>query len=110
MSPDLKARQLLMSAHLYYDRDSPVLSDADFDALCMEVFECWDELSEFRQWQLGDDPVDIVTTACHVFLTQSTIGGAEAWHEAEIGHAPEKPYTFKEKGTREGALFTNISG
>lgn len=110
MSPDLKARMVLMSAHLYYDRDSPILSDAEFDALCLEVFEVWDELSEFRQWQLGEDPVDIVTTAHHVFITEATVGGAEAWHLAEIGHAPERPYTFHEKGTKDGARFATISG
>lgn len=110
MSPDLKARQVLMSAHLYYDRDSPILSDAEFDALCLEVFEDWDELSEFRQWQLGEDPVDIVTTACHVFITEATVGGAEAWHIEKFGHAPEKPYRFNEKGTKDGARFATISG
>lgn len=99
-----------MSAHLYYDRDSPVLSDADFDTLCFDVYEGWDELDAFRQWQLGDDAEAILATACHVRITQAVIDGAESWHEAETGSRPEKPYRFKKKGTHEGCPYVGVSG
>lgn len=110
MTPDLKARKILMSAHLYYDRNCHVLTDGEFDSLCMEIFEEWDELDAFRQWQLGGDPIDIVTTACHVLITRATVGGAESWYESLNGHAPETPYQFHKKGTHEGCQYTTVSG
>jgi len=109
MSPDLKARRVLMSAHLYYDLGSPILSDSEFDALCFEVYEDWDQVSKFHQWQLGD-PVELVSSAHHVYLTELTVDAAAAWHISETGHAPQAPYAFKAKGIHEGASYTTISG
>lgn len=50
---DLKARRLLMSAYLYYQRASPVLTDDEYDLMAREVAAKWKSLPPQVQWQLG---------------------------------------------------------
>jgi hypothetical protein len=90
---DLMCRKILMSAHLYYDRSSPVLSDAEFDQLCETVVKNWDRLDSMRQWQLGDKN-DLKASGMHVKLTLQTVKGAEAWHMDVFGKLPESHYNF----------------
>lgn len=105
MSLDLKVKQILMSAHLYYDRGVSVLSDAEFDDLCIEVVDNWDELTAYQQWQLGD-PLDLVSTGCGVRLTRAAVGGAEAWYEKMTGKKIETPYEFWPDGESSDNLYS----
>ena len=118
MNPDLKARRLLMSAHLYYDRDSPVLSDSAYDALSDEVaneLEIVDLLGTCgidpaRLAQLGS-AAQVRASGSHMLLTRATVGGAEAWHLAETGHTVESPYVFSgKKDPILGIQFARIQG
>lgn len=118
MSPDLRARWLLMSAHLYYDRASPVLSDAEYDALServahdLEVGELLGEsgIDPVRERQLGT-PTQVRASGSHFRVTQATVGGAEHWHEDKMGHAPALPYAFEgEDDLIHGVLMAPIMG
>jgi hypothetical protein len=118
MTPDLKARRLLMSAHLYYDRDSPVLSDADYEALSdavaheLEIAELTGEsdIDPVRLAQLGSAD-QVRSSGFHLRLTQATVGGAEAWHLAETGEPVDTPYVFDgEEDPIHGVLFARVTG
>jgi len=88
MSPDLAARQVLMSCYLYYGCNCNVLDDAQYDAATRLVAERWSEIDPVRQFQLGS-PEKILTTGSHVKLTRYTICAAMAWHHQIVGHYPE---------------------
>ncbi|MEE9356596.1 MAG: hypothetical protein V3U75_13480 [Methylococcaceae bacterium] len=82
MTPDLAARQLLMSAYLYYRRDAPVLSDADNDWLSMYVVGNWDKIPERYKPLLLSNEKDytvLLTTTSHCRYTRQVEGGALAW-------------------------------
>ena len=86
MSPDLKARRVLMASWLYYEQGVSVISDAEFDQLCADVAEEleWNEamgecdIDPLRVFQLGTAE-ELRATGCHVWLTYSTVGGAISW-------------------------------
>lgn len=85
-----------MSSHLYYDRGSSVLADADYDALTELVASEWGSLSAFLQWQLGS-PAEILATGSGVKLTRLSISAAHQWHVDATGNAPALPYSFPRK-------------
>ena len=92
MTPDLKARRVLMASWLYYEQGVSVISDAEFDRLCQEVAEelewheatcppegpCECDIDPIRVFQLGTAE-ELRATGCHVWLTYSTVGGAISW-------------------------------
>lgn len=86
-SPDLAARCVLMSSYLYYRRDSPILSDAEYDALVDVVANGWEHLEPIRKWQL-ESPEAIRTTGHHVRVTRLTEAAACSWHIERTGHIP----------------------
>ncbi|MGC3025864.1 DNA ligase LigA-related protein [Burkholderia sp. DN3021] len=45
MTLNQKFVQYLMSSYLYYEEGRSVLSDTEFDALCKELLERWDEIT-----------------------------------------------------------------
>ena len=109
-SLDLKARKALMSAHLYYDLDSPILWDTEFDALCLELADRWDELSRLRQIMLGDDPVALRATGSHFQISRQTMGGARSWHNDLIGWTPDKHPAFVGEAHPEAKVFLQKIG
>jgi hypothetical protein len=90
-SADLAARLVLMSAYLYYERASPVLSDSEYDRLTDEVCSKWCELEPIRQWQLGN-PEELRATAHHSKITVLTEKAACAWYFDTYGRAPDLCY------------------
>lgn len=88
MDPDLIARRVVMSAFLYTELNSPVLSDADFDRSCQRVAERWQDVQPIRQWQLGS-PENILTTSQHVKITRQSLDAAVAWYKYEFPKRPE---------------------
>jgi len=98
MSPDLKARRVLMASWLYYEQGVSVISDAEFDALCRDVAEEleWHEamgecdIDPLRVFQLGTAE-ELRATGCHVWLTHSTVGGAISWWREVSGDAAWTP-------------------
>ncbi len=87
MTPDLAARRLLMSAHLYYDHSQPILSDAENDALAKYVSDHFDDLHPTRIWQLRNRKIILATTH-HVKLTTQTIEASHAWYYSVKGSWP----------------------
>ena len=91
MTPDLKARRVLMASWLYYEQSVSVITDAEFDRLCQEVADEleWGEamgecdIDPLRVFQLGTAE-ELRATGCHVWLTYATCGGAISWYR-EVG-------------------------
>lgn len=88
LKADLSARQLVMSAFLYYRLSSPVLTDAAYDKLSIKVAKAWDVLSPLRQWQLGS-PEDLQATGSHIKVTTMAMHGALAWLKAKRKGKPD---------------------
>ena len=84
---DLKARCVVMSCVLYYRYSAPILEDHEFDTLCNELADNWDQLSPFRQWQLGS-PDQIRASGFHVKVTVYAERGALAWHQSKLKCLP----------------------
>lgn len=104
-SADELAKKVIMSAYLYYVCGCSIWSDAEFDNACVKLSEDWDELSDVRKWELGEDPLDILSTACHVKMTMYTVASAGAWYREETGSLPEywpsyNPKEFSEEFKR----------
>jgi hypothetical protein len=81
-SLDLKCRMILMSAYLYYSRNESVLSDAENDALCVEVADRWAEVPERYKPlldPLNEGPDAIRATTSHCKYTAAVEGGALRW-------------------------------
>lgn len=108
-SIDLVARWVLVLSHLYYDRGVSLVDDATYDELCRQVYEHYDELTPFRQMQIGDREA-IRSTGMGVFLSWLTIAASErlAWgQEIELG-----PYAieFEYECEVTGCGLTTIRG
>ncbi|UFK26734.1 hypothetical protein [Roseobacter phage RDJL6] len=88
-SIDLKARQVIMAAWLYYEKNVSLVSDAEFDSLCQQVAgelewldamgEC--EIDPVRCVQLGSAD-ELRSSGFHIQVTQASIGGACAWYRS----------------------------
>lgn len=72
---DLWARLITIACYLYYHHDISIMSDGDFDKMCVEVADKWEELSPIRQWQLGS-PEELKATGYHVKITLAGIEAA----------------------------------
>lgn len=65
---DYKARMITVASYCYYRRDVSIMSDGDFDKMCQEVADNWDQLSDLRKFQL-DNADDIRSGGSHVKIT-----------------------------------------
>lgn len=79
---DLTARRVIMSSMLYYGLDTPILSDATFDAYCKTLADRWDDLLIIRQFCLGS-PDEIRSSGMHVKVTSAAEEGAISWLRRE---------------------------
>jgi len=88
MCPNLAARQVLMSAYLYYKRDESVLSDGENDALVVSVVNNWDKIEDRYKPLLLNDETDckvLLTSTFHCQYTKLVEGGALHWLEVKTG-------------------------
>ena len=69
MRPDLAARRIIIAAYLYYERASPIVSDAAYDQLSRFVADNFEWLEPIRQFQLGS-PREIRASGSHIKITQ----------------------------------------
>lgn len=76
MSPDRQARLIVIHSFLYYGLSHNIIADHEFDAMCQQAADEWDELSPLRQWQLGS-PSAIRATGFHCKITMAGIGACE---------------------------------
>jgi len=88
INPDLAARQLIMLAYLYYNRSSPLRSDAEYDELSRYVAERFDELEPIRKFQL-ESPEAILASGHHIKMTRQGERAALAWFQSETGKLPD---------------------
>lgn len=82
MNLDLIARKVLMSAYLYYHRDTCVVSDAENDAMCMNLYLNWKDVPQRYKPLLDPDNTDgevFLSTSCQCKFTRLVEGGAIAW-------------------------------
>lgn len=87
ISPDLAARRLMMAAFLYYQCDTPVLSDAENDELVKYVAHNWDYIP--AEYQERMDSADaILATTHHVMISRQTYDAALLWLFEETGEDP----------------------
>ena len=75
MTTDLAARKILVAAYIYYVLDDNIMSDDEYDKLSIYVADHWDELSEARQWALGDAE-STRASGSHFKFTMATVGSA----------------------------------
>lgn len=109
ISPEHAARLVLMSAFLYYELASPVLSDAGYDNLSQLVADRWDELSPMLKWQLGSKEA-IRSSGHHARLTRMTCGGAREWHKDVLGYYPQADQLEWRHGGLDGCMYATIKG
>ena len=78
MTLDLTARRVIVASALYYGLDTPMMPDAEYDALTVQLADNWDDLDGVRKWQLGSARA-IRASGNHVKLTQLAQGGVLGW-------------------------------
>ena len=88
MNLDHIARQVLMSAYLYYQRDENVLSDAENDNLVITLLNNWNDIPKRYLPLLDPDKIgveSIKATTHHCLYTRQVEGGALAWLKEKTG-------------------------
>jgi len=88
------ARWVLMLSHLYYDRNASLVDDDEFDAMCAEVADHYDELPEHEQVMLGD-PDELRHTGQGMTFSRLIVAQAQRL-ALDLGENPG-PYSFVEK-------------
>ena len=99
MTPDLKARKIVVASILYYSFNESMMADEKFDKLCVEVVEEWDQLPPLRQWQLGSAE-EIKASGFHIKATTLAVDSSISWlasHRANprIGKRVFSHYTWQ---------------
>lgn len=74
----LVARRVVMASIAYYGLDTPVMTDAHFDAYCKRLSSEWDDLNDLHKWKLGSAH-DIHTSGFHIHCTWADLGGLNSW-------------------------------
>ena len=88
--PDCAARRIICAAYLYYQRASPIISDAAYDQMSEYVAANWDWLEPIRQFQLGS-PRETRAGGSHIKITQMGEDAAIAKYMKKFGRAPGGP-------------------
>lgn len=74
---DHKASKLAVASLLYYGADQSYMTDADYDKMALEIAENWNQLSDFRKWQLIS-PENIKASGFRIKATLLTLSIANA--------------------------------
>lgn len=77
-SISLVSRLVILSSIAYYGLDTPLVTDAVFDAWCKRIHDEWDDLDPLTQWKLGD-PQSIHNSGFHIKCSDADLGGLTAW-------------------------------
>ena len=48
----------LMYSYLYYEKDSPIISDAEYDTICKRLHDEWDNIEHYHSYQHPNDVVE----------------------------------------------------
>lgn len=84
LSADYLARKVIVHSFLYYVLDAPVISDGEYDRLCLIVAKRWGELHADRQWALGS-PDQIRATGHHIKFSSHAVAAALNYHKYNTG-------------------------
>lgn len=55
MSPNLLLKHYLMHSYLYYIKDTPVISDHEYDLICRRLLERWDGVDHPHKYLTRED-------------------------------------------------------
>jgi hypothetical protein len=83
-------RRIIIASYLYYNRNSPIVSDAVFDESCKLVAYAWDFLSPIRKWQLGSEQ-ELLAGGSHIKVTRIGEAAAIAMHIKKFNRPPHGP-------------------
>lgn len=67
-SLDLCARLVVMASYFYYRFDCNMMSDSEFDSICVRLSENFDRLTPLRRFMLGD-ALSIRSSGYGVYVT-----------------------------------------
>ena len=70
----------LMSSYLYYEQDKSVLSDTDYDTLCLRLTQEWDDIEHVHKNLLDLDSLQ-AGTGYDVKYTQMIEMAALQWYD-----------------------------
>lgn len=77
-SLDLTARRAIATSIAYYSLETSIVDDHEFDKWCLRLYDEWDQLEDFRKWQLGD-ALSIRASGFHIKATERDLGGVAHW-------------------------------
>lgn len=89
----------LMSCYLYYEEGRSVLSDAEFDALCKELLERWDEITHRHKALITKEDLE-AGTGYAIKYPNIVIGAARHWWYASNPQVLESRKRLKTKKKR----------
>lgn len=95
-SPSLPSRFsiYLMSCYLYYEEDVHVLSDTQFDNLCKELLDHWDEFEHPHKHLITTEDLK-AGTGYAIKYPLMVIGAARQWYRSQMG-VSTKPFLGKQ--------------
>ena len=82
--PTVEANRLvpiyLMSSYLYYEQDKSILSDVDYDSVCLRLIQEWDDIEHVHKNLLDLDSLQ-AGTGYDVEYTQMIEMAALQWYD-----------------------------
>lgn len=99
MHPDLAARKVIIACYLYYNLNSPIISDHEYERLVKLVVSGWSELHPDRKWALGS-PESIAATGNGIKVSLQAIHAARReWCKHYLKTDSEGPWPYHGEGT-----------
>jgi hypothetical protein len=95
MTLNQKFVRYLLSSYLYYVEGRSILTDSEFDALCKELLERWDEVTHRHKHLTSREDLE-AGTGYAIQYPSIVIGAARHWWYATNGVPTER----KKRGTR----------
>lgn len=90
-NPNMMIPFYLMASYAYYELDSPIMSDADFDWCCRELDRLWDQVDHIHKMWIDRDDLS-AGTKLHRSYPSMAKGAACA-----LAGLPYKPDGVREK-------------
>lgn len=78
MTLNQKFVRYLMSSYLYYEEHQTVLEDSEFDAICKELCDHWDEVTHPHKHLTTKEDLE-AGTGYAIKYPSSVIGAARQW-------------------------------
>jgi hypothetical protein len=95
MTINQKFVQYLLSSYLYYVEGRSIFADAEFDALCKELLDRWDEVSHRHKHLTSREDLE-AGTGYAIQYPSIVIGAARHWWYSKNGVPAER----KKSGAR----------